>query len=106
MALTIEERRQLRELAGEFAHDNPRLARALAGRRYARRVPAGTSQGSKRPPLVVWDWMAVVLTAVGFPVMVVGAVLGTPVLIAIGAIALVAGPALFTARQIWQARWP
>lgn len=108
MALTTEERRQLRELAGEFAHDNPRLARAMAGRWYARRAPARTSQRPRRKRRfgVVWDWLALVLTAAGFVLLVAGAALDLPVLIAIGAVALVDGPAVFAGRRMWQSLWP
>lgn len=108
MALTAAEFRQLRELADELARDNPRLARALTGRRYARPVPATTSERPRRNRVfgLGCDWLAAVLTVAGIATLVSGAIVGLSVLIAVGAVALADGPALFAARRIWQTLRP
>jgi hypothetical protein len=95
--LTSEQRRQLDELAGEIAHDNPRLARALAGHWYAVRVRRDTRKGCgvRRSPVLGWWALLLMLAAV--PLLITGAVLAQPELILAGAIAIVNGPALLTA---------
>lgn len=94
--LTSEQRRQLDELAGEIAHDNPRLARALAGHWYAIRLRRDTPNGCRARRGHVLGWWAMLLMLVAVPLLSVGAVLGRPVLILAGAIAIVNGPALLT----------
>lgn len=99
MALTTEERRCLDELAGELARDNPRLARALAGWRVRR---PGRPRWGSCPRGHVRRWLAVVLTAAGMPLLFVGAALAKPVLSALGAAALVGGPATITIAEAWR----
>ena len=105
MALTTDERQRLCELAGELARDNPRLARALAGRWYARRVRATNLQQQRgRWWGRWWDWLAVVLIAIAMPLLLAGALLDVPALMVVGAVALVDGSALFTVRQVRRRR--
>lgn len=98
--LTSEQRRQLDELAGEIAHDNPRLARALAGRWYAMRLRRNTRTPGRVRQDRVLGWCAMLLMLAAVPLLSVGAVLAQPALILIGAIAVVNGPALLTAARL------
>lgn len=100
MELTSEQRRQLDELADEIAHDNPRLARALAGRWYAMRLRRDTRKrcGVRHGRGLGWWVMLLMLAAV--PLLSVGAILAQPALILSGAIAIVNGPALFTVARL------
>ncbi|HZC53550.1 MAG TPA: DUF3040 domain-containing protein [Mycobacterium sp.] len=103
MALTTDERRYLDELAVELARDNPRLARALAGRWHALRARHGRWL-SWRPRQHVQGWLAVVLTAAAMPLLIVGVALDQPVFLALGAAALISGPAVVAiaeARRLW-----
>ncbi len=93
--LSNGERQRLDELASELARDNPRLARALAGRplRVRPRIPRSRAL----------DWLATVLIAAAGPLLAVGVVLAQPVVTAAGAAAMVTGPLVFTAVRT---RWP
>jgi hypothetical protein len=103
VGLTSAERRQLDEWAGELAQDNPRLARALAGWWYAVRRRRGTRVSRRDRRTRTLDWLAVILIAVAAPLLIVGAVLAQPLLIGFGSVAIVNGPALFTAARVL---WP
>jgi hypothetical protein len=98
--LTSKQRRQLDELAGEIAHDNPRLARALAGRRYAVRLRREAQRHCRLRHRRVLAWWVMLLMLAAVPLLSVGAVLARPVLILAGAIALVNGPALFSVARL------
>lgn len=98
MSLTEGQRRQLDELAGELARENPRLARALAGRRYLVRRRYGGSEGSRGNRRRL-DWLVVALTAAAAPLLIIGFLLALPVLIALGVAALVSLLVRFTAAR-------
>jgi DUF3040 family protein len=98
--LTSEQCRRLDDLAGDLARDNPRLARALAGRRYARRR---RNRARRRWRGRALDWVAISLLLAAMPLLIVGVVLARPELILIGAVAMPTGPALLTATQT---QWP
>jgi hypothetical protein len=98
--LTHEQRRQLDELAGELARDNPRLARALAGRWHAvrrRRTTRKPRRGRRGRAL---DWLALILILAAVPLLSVGVIVAQPVLIMLGAVAWISGPALFAAARL------
>lgn len=101
--LTSEQRRQLNELAGELARDNPRLARALTGRWYAvgrrHRIRFRFHVHREHVPA----WLAVILLLAAVPLLSLGMLLPQPVLIVLGACALLIGPMVFMAAS-W--RWP
>jgi protein-S-isoprenylcysteine O-methyltransferase Ste14 len=104
VGLTSEQRRQLDELAGELARDNPRLARALAGRWYAvrqrRRTPR-PHHGRRSRGLA---WLAVIVLLAAVPLLTLGMFLPQPVLIVLGAGAMLNGPILIIAA--WSRRPP
>lgn len=101
VTLTSGQRRQLDELAGELARENPRLARALAGRWYVlRRRLRGRLDSRRRRRLCALGWLTVALTAVAAALLTVGVVLALPVLIALGAAVVVNLPVLFTAARL------
>jgi hypothetical protein len=109
VALTTEERRRLIELAGDLALDNPRLARALAGRSHSLRGRGWSrSRGDPRPrrPARLLDWIAISCMVGAVPLLTIGVALGQPVLIVIGAVALVNGPALFVSARVPHAGKP
>lgn len=93
LGLTNEERRQLEELAGVLAADDPTLARALSDsqNRPARRFRC-------RRLSLRWGLVAVILSGLGMPLLVLGVVLQTPIMFAFGTITLLGGPVFFTIR--------
>lgn len=98
--LTSEQRRQLDELAGGLARDNPRLARALAGRWYALRQRRRIRRPRRRLLGAVFDWLAAILLMAAAPLLSVGVLLPQPVLIVLGASATITGPMLFIAASL------
>jgi hypothetical protein len=107
VGLTGRERRQLDELAGEIARDSPRLARALTGRWYSVRPRCGPRDGfgvRRDRPTRAWTGWTVILALAAAPLPIVGAVPTRPLLIGLGALAMVNGPALFTAVRVWRSR--
>jgi hypothetical protein len=98
--LTSEQRRQLDELAGEIAHDNPRLARALAGRWYAMRLRRSTRRLCRVRAGHAAGWCAMLLMLAAVPLLSVGAVLVQPALMLLGAVAVVNGLPLFLAARL------
>ena len=104
VVLSSTERRRLDVLADELARDNPRLARALAGRRYrlGRALARSTCrQDAHRRTLY---YLAIALTACAAPLLVIGLMLLQPILIALGAAAIINGPALLLLQQLRHAR--
>ena len=100
--LTSEQRRQLDELADELARDNPRLARALAGGWYAlRRRKIMKPRGSRHGRAL--DWLTISLLLAALPLLILGVILAQPLLILLGAAAMINGPALLTVARM---RWP
>jgi hypothetical protein len=100
--LTSEQRRRLDELADDLARDNPRLARALAGRWYAMRR-GNIALRCRRQHGRALDWVTITLILAAIPLLIVGVILAQPVLILLGALAMVNGPALLTVARM---RWP
>lgn len=102
VGLTSQQRHQLDELAGEIAHENPRLARALAGRWYARRLRRNTRRRrrSRVRRRHVLGCLAMLLMLAAVPLLCAGAIVAQPVLILLGAIAIVSGPALVAAARL------
>lgn len=95
MGLTNEERRRLDQLAGEIEAEDPKLAQALSA--SPAKPSAARSHrwfGSAR-----WALIAVVLTGVAMPLLVLGVAVQEPVLFLFGAIALLGGPLIFTIRR-------
>jgi hypothetical protein len=81
MGLTRAERGRLAALADELATDDPRLARALAGRYYRlrrgrRRVRAGRSVRDRR--VTVFGSLVTLLALAAVAVVIIGALLGQP----------------------------
>lgn len=101
--LTSQQRRQLDELAGELARDNPRLARALAGRWYALRRQRITLKPCRSQRGHVLDWVAISLLLAAPLLLSLGVMLAQPVLLLLGAAAMINGPALLT---VARTRWP
>lgn len=99
--LSSEQRRQLDEIASELARDNPRLARALAGRWYAARRNTATPGRSRRARAL--GWLSISLLLAALPLLSVGVLLAQPVVILLGAVAMLTGPALLTATHT---QWP
>lgn len=97
--LTGGERQRLDELAQELARDNPRLARALAGRSVRLRPRRGMRIRRAR----ALDWFATVLIAAAAPLLTVGVVLAQPLVAVAGGAAMITGPLVFTALRT---RWP
>lgn len=95
--LTSEQRRRPDELADQLARDNPRLARALAGRWYPLRRTPRPSRGWRCPGL---GWLAVLLLLAAVPLLILGVLVNQPVLIALGASATVSGPMLHIAASL------
>lgn len=95
-SLTTQQRRQLDEPAGDLARDNPRLARALAGRWYTIRRRRNTlnPRTSRRGRALQWLTLGLLLVAI--PLLSVGVILAQPVLILLGAAAMGNGPPLLT----------
>jgi hypothetical protein len=101
VTLTSGQRRQLDELADELARENPRLARALAGRWYvARRRRRATHESHRERRLRVLNWLAVVLTGAAAPLLILAVILAQPALLVLGSAALVNGPALSTVARL------
>lgn len=93
--LTSEQRRQLDEIASELAHDNPRLARALAGRWYTlRRRHAAAPRTGRRGRALGWSAISLLLAAI--PLLSIGVILAQPVVLLLGSVALLTGPAVVT----------
>jgi hypothetical protein len=100
VGLTSQQRHQLDELAGEIAHENPRLARALAGRWYARRLRRNTRRRSRVRQRHILACLAMLLMLAAVPLLCAGAIVAQPVLILLGAIAIVSGPALVAGARL------
>lgn len=98
--LTSEQRRRLDELADELAGDNPRLARALAGRGYALRQRRRTRSSRRDRRGSVLACLAVTLLLAALPLLSLGMLLPQPVLIVLGAWAMLNGPMLFIAATL------
>ena len=97
MELTRAERGRLALLADELALDNPRLARALAGRWYRlrpRRHRPGQRAGGRHTKVA--GYLAMLLMLAAPPLLIVGVLLGQPLEVFLGALALLAGPAIVT----------
>jgi Protein of unknown function (DUF3040) len=103
MVLTSAERRRLDLLAGELAQDNPRLAHALTGRWYRLRRLARTLARPVTHQRAL-GYVAVLLSAAALSLLVVGALLRHPALIAAGVVAAINGPAIVLAVQVVQMR--
>lgn len=101
--LTSKERRQLDELAGDLARDNPRLARALAGRWYAIRRRRLLRGPRRSRPGRARAWLATILLLTGLPLLSLGVLLPQPVLIVLGAWTMLNAPMPLIAT--WS-RWP
>lgn len=101
--LTSQQRRELDELASDLARDNPRLARALAGRWYTIRRRHKTAHGRVSRSSRALDWLTISLLLAAIPLLSVGVILAQPVLILVGAAAMINGPALLT---LVRTRWP
>jgi Flp pilus assembly protein TadB len=107
MGLTRAERGRLVALADDLALDDPRLARALAGRCYRLR-PRGAWRHPRRRVrgrhIKVFASLVTLLALAAVAVIVLGAVLGQPLIIALGAFVLLDGPALLAVALLWQRR--
>ena len=93
MGLTNEERRRLEELAGEIAAEDPKLARGLSA------SPAKPSARRRWLGSTRWALMAIMLIGISMPLLILGVAVQQPLLFLFGAIALLAGPLIFTIRR-------
>lgn len=98
MGLTNEERRRLDQLAGEIEAEDPKLARALSAS-TAKPSAAGSARSHRWFGSARWALIAVVLTGLGMPLLVLAVAVQQPLLFALGAIALLGGPLIFTIRR-------
>jgi hypothetical protein len=95
MGLTDEERQRLDNLADRLADEDPRLGRALSDRPLRQRLSIryrGRLLGSWARHRWAMLWLGVALTAISVPLAIVGLVLRQPLVFAVGALAIVAGP--------------
>lgn len=99
VGLTNEERRRLDELAGEIEAEDPKVARALSARVAKPSSPSGTSGSRRWFGSARWALLAVVLTGVAMPLLVLGVAVQEPGLFLFGTIALLGGPLNFTIRR-------
>lgn len=99
MGLTNEERRRLDELAGEIEAEDPKLARVLSARATKPSSVSGMSRSRRWFGSARWALLAILLTGVAMPLLVLGVAVQEPVLFLFGAIALLGGPLIFTMRR-------
>lgn len=96
MALTEEEGRRLHELATGLSREDPKLARELSD-------PKASSRTSWHG-YAVCGWAAVVLFAVGMPLLILAVIVQQPLLFVFGCCALVAASAVHVGHQIANGR--
>ena len=107
MGLTNEERQRLDNLADQLADEDPRLGRALSSSPLRRalwgcwRERLIAEWARHRRPML---WLGVAMTAISLPLAITGLVLQQPLVFAVGCLAIVAGPLMFTFAHVRRRR--